>query len=374
MMTTEPIPNAASTVLVVDDVPDNILLLSTLLSPLYNVKVATNGERALKIALSDTPPDLILLDIVMPGISGHEVCIRLKADERSRDIPVIFVTSKDEADDEIQGLALGAVDYLTKPLTPAVVLARVKTHLQLRQAERDRRAALDQQQELNAMRARFVAMTTHEFRTPLTNILSSQELLRHYGARLPEDEKADLLDAIAGNVRRMTRMLDRVLLLGQAEAQMLEFKPKGLDLRALLNTLVGEALAQYPDGPCDVRTDFSPELGGGVYDETLLRHIFGNLLSNAIKYSPGGGEVRFTVRMTAQHIQCEVSDQGIGIPEEAVGRLFESFHRASNVGSIQGTGLGLAIVKSAVDLHGGTITLRTQAGKGSCFVVILPRV
>ena len=117
-----------------------------------------------------------------------------------------------------------------------MVLARVKTHLQLRQAERDRRVALDQQQELNAMRARFVAMTTHEFRTPLTNILSSQQLLRHYGTRLPEDEKADLLDAIASNVRRMTSMLDRVLLLGQAEAQMLEFKPKALDLKALLHT------------------------------------------------------------------------------------------------------------------------------------------
>lgn len=369
---TNPADASAATILLVDDIPDNLLVVIEILDPYYSVKVATNGERALKIAFSGTPPDLILLDIMMPGMSGYDVIVQLKADPRTRDIPVIFVTAKNEIDDEVHGLALGAVDYLTKPLTPALVLARVKTHLQLRHAERERRIALDQQQELNEMRARFVAMTTHELRTPLTSILSTQELLRHYSARLPEEEKADLLGSIANNVRRMILMLDRVLMLNKAEAQMLEFKPQPLDLMALLSDLVAQARAQYLEERCTLVTDFSTVFPVGLYDESLLRHIFSNLLSNAIKYSPQGGEVRFRVFQSQDQAVFEVSDQGIGIPEEALARLFESFHRAANVGDIPGTGLGLAIVKNSVELHGGTIAVQSQLGQGSCFTVSLP--
>lgn len=132
-----PTANAKTTLLVVDDSPDNILLLTAILDPYYRLKVAINGERALKIAFSDPPPDLILLDVMMPGISGYEVCQRLKADAKTQDIPVIFVTAKAESEDEVQGLTLGAVDYLTKPVMPVVVLARVRTHLALNQARRE---------------------------------------------------------------------------------------------------------------------------------------------------------------------------------------------------------------------------------------------
>lgn len=120
------------TVLVVDDTPENIAVLSSLLKGLYRTKIAINGEKALQLAFSDDPPDLILLDIMMPGIDGHEVCRRLKADPRTVDIPVIFLTAKSGVEDEEQGLALGAVDYITKPISPPIVLARVKTHLQLK--------------------------------------------------------------------------------------------------------------------------------------------------------------------------------------------------------------------------------------------------
>jgi putative two-component system response regulator len=120
------------TVLVVDDTPDNLSLMSGLLKDLYKVKVANNGEKALKVAMSDMPPDLILLDIMMPGMDGYEVCERLKAEPRTRSIPVIFLTAKAEVDDEKRGLELGAVDYLTKPVSPPIVMARVKNHLALK--------------------------------------------------------------------------------------------------------------------------------------------------------------------------------------------------------------------------------------------------
>ncbi len=133
-------------ILVVDDTPDNLALMSGLLKDLYMVKVANRGERALKIAQSETPPDLILLDIMMPEMDGYEVCRRLKDDPGTRDIPVLFLTAKSQVEDETMGFALGAVDYITKPISPPIVLSRVKTHLQLKQARdflRDQNAYLE---------------------------------------------------------------------------------------------------------------------------------------------------------------------------------------------------------------------------------------
>lgn len=240
-------------------------------------------------------------------------------------------------------------------------------------SEAEMREALEQQKALNELRSRFVAMTSHEFRTPLAAILTAEELLRHYGDRLPEDERRETLDSISAGVQRMSRMLDRVLLLGRADAQMLEFKPQALDLHALCPQLAAEAKLQDPAGRSELVCDIAPQVPPGLYDEKLLRHIFGNLLSNAIKYSPQGGRVLFQVRPDGDGTTVfRVQDQGIGIPPEEVGHLFESFHRASNVGSIQGTGLGLAIVKNAVERHGGTIAVESRLGLGTTFTVRLP--
>jgi PAS domain S-box-containing protein len=241
-----------------------------------------------------------------------------------------------------------------------------------KKSEAEVREALEQQKALNELRSRFVAMTSHEFRTPLAAILSAEEVLRHYGDRLPPEERVETLDSILNGVRRMTRMMDRVLLLGKADANMLEFEPADVDLPQLCGVLAEEAKAQHPKASCPVAVDVGPGVGRGLYDEKLLRHIFGNLLSNAIKYSPEGGAVRFTVKRDGAETVFEVRDSGIGIPADEVPHLFESFHRASNVGAIQGTGLGLAIVKNAVERHGGRIDLQTKVGEGTTFVVRLP--
>ena len=143
------------TVLIVDDTPENLTLISGLLKPHYRVKVANNGERGLAIAQSDTPPDLILLDIMMPEMDGYEVCRRLKEDATTRDIPVIFLTARNETEDETRGFACGAVDYITKPISPPIVEARVKTHLKLKSVadfQKDKAAYLEQE----------VAKRTHE--------------------------------------------------------------------------------------------------------------------------------------------------------------------------------------------------------------------
>ncbi|TFY99376.1 PAS domain S-box protein [Ramlibacter henchirensis] len=241
-----------------------------------------------------------------------------------------------------------------------------------KKSEAEIREALEQQKALNELRTRFVAMTSHEFRTPLAAILSAEEVLRHYGDRLPQAERIETLDSIADGVQRMSRMMDRVMLLGKADAGMLDFVPGQVDLRALCRQLVEEARRQHPQSRCKVAARWGAGVGRGLYDEKLLRHIFGNLLSNAVKYSPGGGDVDLHVRREAGEMVFEVIDQGIGIPPDEIQHLFGSFHRASNVGQIQGTGLGLAIVKNAVEMHGGRIEVASELGKGSRFTVRLP--
>ncbi len=387
MQATQDMPQRP-TILVVDDTPQNLALMRDLLETDYTVKLAPGGERALKIAQGQAL-DLVLLDIMMPDMDGYEVCRRLKADPATADIPVIFFTAKTETQDEQMGFALGAADYITKPISPPIVLARVKAHLLFKQARDalERRnhedkqrfdSALAQQVELNELKSTFVAMTSHEFRTPLTSILVSQSLLRNYCDRLPEGERNGLLDSIESAVRRMVLMLDQVLTIGRADAQLLSFNPKPMNVSTLCHQLRDEAIAsQAAQGNADAaRVALDMELGDHDHDiladEKLLRHILGNLLSNAIKYSPVSAEAFFRIQHNGHSVSFEVRDRGIGIPAEDLPRLFGDFHRASNVGNIPGTGLGLAIVKRAVESHGGAIQVASQPGGGTCFTVTIP--
>lgn len=242
----------------------------------------------------------------------------------------------------------------------------------LMSAEESTRAALQRQQELNELRSRFVAMTSHEFRTPLAAILSSAELLRYYGERLPGTEKTALLGTIDDNVKRMTQMLDQILLISKAEARMLDFQPRAIDLGELCARLLDDVQLRHADAPSRLRLEFTCNANDRRYDDRLLRHIFDNLLSNAIKYSPRGGDIVFRIGCTPEATEFTVSDQGIGIPAQDIPNLFDSFHRASNVGDIKGTGLGLAIVKASVELHGGSIEVASTPGQGTCFTVSIP--
>ncbi len=241
-------------------------------------------------------------------------------------------------------------------------------------AEEAQRSALQEQTELNAMKSRFIAMASHEFRTPLASIHGSVELLRHYDSRLSATQKHQTLVKIDDAVQRMARMLESVLQMEPASAGQLVFKPAAVALVPLLQNMCNElqlALAAF-NPPVNLVTD--AQLTGQLLwlDETLLHSIFSNLLSNAFKYSPRQTAVTVTVQLNPDQLMLSVSDQGIGIPAADLPQLFGHFHRASNVGLLPGTGLGLSIVKAAVQLHGGQIDVTSQVGVGSCFTVHLP--
>jgi PAS domain S-box-containing protein len=257
-----------------------------------------------------------------------------------------------------------------------------------KQAELETYKALQRERELGDLKSRFISMTSHEFRTPLTTIQSSAELLERYRDRLSQEKQLTHLHRIQTAVERMTQMLDDVLIIGKAESGKLEFQPTPIDVvqfcRHLVEDLQLTAKNQHKinfthQGNCTLAAQGTSEEGSGelshtlpLVDEKLLRHILGNLLSNAIKYSPGNSSVQFNLTCLDDKAIFQIQDQGIGIPPEDLPRLFESFHRARNVGTIQGTGLGLAIVKQCVELHKGEITVASEVGKGTTFTVTLP--
>lgn len=240
-----------------------------------------------------------------------------------------------------------------------------------RRAVEEIRRALDKERELNELKSRFVAMTSHEFRTPLATILSSAELLDRHHERLSAAERHEIFGRIGSGVERMARMLDNVLTIGQAETHAMDFSPARIDLPALCRSLVEEARVHA--GPeHHLEFVFQGESPEAALDEKLLRHALGNLLLNALKYSPRGGRVDFRASLDAGKAVFEIADQGIGIPKEDHARMFDAFHRAANVGNISGTGLGLAIVKKSIDLHGGDIAFESNVGRGTRFIITLP--
>lgn len=241
-------------------------------------------------------------------------------------------------------------------------------------AEQAHKAALQQQTTLNDMKTRFISVTSHEFRTPLASIHGSVELLLHYEDRMPADKKRQILHNIDDAVERMTHMLGNVMQIGRADAGQLQFRPKPLSVNAFCKALVEELQNSMPRQCEKVQLELSlcPPERRYLLDEALIRNIVGNLLSNAVKYSPHGGTVCFSAQESDGAMVMSVTDQGIGIPETDKALLFQSFHRANNVGGIAGTGLGLSIVKEAVNCHRGTIEVHSEEGKGSRFTVMLP--
>lgn len=254
-----------------------------------------------------------------------------------------------------------------------VQLAITRDITERKRVEEEMRKALEREKELNELKSRFVTMTSHEFRTPLSTILSSTELLQHYSARFTEEKKQEHLKRIKTAIHRMVSLLNDVLVIAKVEAGKLELQPAPLDIEKLCQDLIEES-QQISDDTHTINFVKKGERSPAYMDGKLLQHIFSNLLSNAIKYSPQGGTIYFELAYEQDEVIFQVQDSGIGIPPEDVQRLFDSFHRATNVGTIPGTGLGLAIVKNCVDLHEGTITVTSQVGSGTTFIVKLPLI
>jgi PAS domain S-box-containing protein len=242
---------------------------------------------------------------------------------------------------------------------------------QRKHQEQETLKALAQEKELSELKSRFVSTASHEFRTPLATILSSVDLLEHYGHLSTDCEKQQYYQQIRTAIQRMTALMSDVLTLDRSGTGRMELNPKPLNLDGFCRDLVAEIQLSNSEGH-EIDLSLNGPCARAVMDEKILRHVFINLLSNAVKYSPQGGKISFEVSCAERNVVFKVQDQGIGIPPESCLRLFEPFYRAKNVGNIPGTGLGLSIVRQLIELHQGQVDVESQVGVGTIFTVTLP--
>ncbi len=376
-----------ATILVVDDTPDNLILMSALLKDLYRVKIVNSGEKALMVATSEWPPDLILLDIMMPDMDGYEVCQHLKGDPRTMNIPVIFLTAKAEVEDEKKGLELGAVDYITKPISPPIVMARVKSHLALKVMTdqlRDKNEILEQ---AGRMKSEFLANMSHELRTPLNAIIGFSEVLRDglLGDLSPQ-QKEYVNDIFTSGIHLLS-LINDILDLSKVEAgkMTLELEPMQVTdlLQSGLQVVREKAMTHHLHLTNEIENGLDG-LGDIWLDERKAKQILYNLLSNAVKFTPEGGDVHILARRVGveavpggqfdHYLEMAVSDTGIGVSAVDQLRLFQPFTQIDSTLArhYEGTGLGLVMVKRLAELHGGAVAMQSEPGKGSTFTVWLP--
>ncbi len=349
------------TILVVDDNPANLgVLFDALEGAGYRVLINSRGETALEIA-EEVEPDLILLDVMMPGLDGFETCRRLKENTGTQHIPVIFMTALSDIVDEVKGLRLGAVDYITKPIQVDRVLARLRTHLTIRKLQRQLEA---QNVELDA----FAHTVAHDLKNPLGNLVTYAGYLQDAAAELDPAEFAEMVQGIANSAQKAVYIVDELLLLASVRKERVITRP--IVMTEVINQALQrlEIMAQDYQAEITAPQDWPAALGHASW----IEEVWVNYLSNAIKY--GGNPPRIQLGFTPlpDGVVCFwVKDNGSGLDAEAQASLFAEFSRLDKL-RVQGYGLGLSIVQRIVQKLGGRVGVESEPGHGSRFYFTLP--
>lgn len=366
------------TILIVDDNEMNRDLLAGVLERGdYHSMTASDGQAALRL-VREHEIDLVLLDINMPRMSGYEVCEQLKADEHTADIPVIFISALGETDNIVKGFDVGGGDYITKPFKYREVLARVEGQLlmywQKRQIEAMIERERNQHRMLDEMRKQFIGSATHDLKNPIFIISGYMDMLERMPVIVENERAQNYIGAMRRGVTKMNNLVRDMLDLLQLE--------HGVELEKtdyVFSSFVRESVQDMPLRAQEKGVSFAVDVPDDrttiAIDPKRMNRVMDNLVSNAIKYTPEGGSVWVTASLADDKATIEVSDNGLGIPEETLPRLFEPFQRVETEEHMaqEGTGLGLSIVKAIVEQHGGQVSVQSVLGKGSTFRVDLPR-
>ena len=366
-------------ILVVDDNPSGALLLYRLLQQNgYAILTAEDGEQGYNMAVSEHP-DLILLDVAMPGIDGYEVCRMLKADGRTMEIPVIFLTARAETVDKIAGLDAGGVDYITKPFESAEVIARVRTHMELKKIYEEN---LEYYREI--LRSQKMASITtlaggiaHNINNLMGAVMGYADMLHD---RLQYDEKSQLYtEKILKASQRIADLTKNLLMYGRAARSAMET----ISLKEMLGKMVKLYSRAHPNGPrIDLQIPlYVPEIEA---DRNQIFQALSNIFVNAQEATPPGGTVTISVSVGQlpdelhhensgsamdSHAIISISDTGAGMDEEISERIFEPFFTTKQT---VGVGLGLSAASGIIQKHQGAISVDTKKGEGTTFHVYLP--
>ena len=363
-------PNGAIfNILIVDDTPASVQLLASMLREKgYKPRAATNGEAALEAARRLTP-DLILLDVNMPGMNGYELCKRLKADENLKQVPVLFISGVDDPDEKVRAFRCGGVDYVTKPFRIEEVEARVRAHLEISSQKRELQRNYQQLQELEAMRDNLVHMIVHDMRSPLfvLELLLSEIEISLQSLNDPETAK-NHRTALA-NVRKLTGMTNDMLDINRLEQGKMPIGKKMTDLSKIAHAAM-ESMDALAEGKTLLVN--APEPVIASCDPEIVGRVFCNLIGNALKFTPIGGKISIAVGVADGSALASVTDTGPGIPPEFHQKIFEKFGQVEGKQKRMGVGLGLTFCKMAVQAHGGIIGIESELKKGSRFWFTIP--
>lgn len=356
------------TILVVDDNPTNLSLLFECLQEMnYSVLIAQDGESALE-QIQYKVPDLILLDVMMPpGIDGFETCCRLKDNEISKDIPVIFMTALDDTESKVKGFDMGAVDYITKPLKEKEVMARVQAHLVIREQQK-------QLEELNASKDKFFSIIAHDLRGPLSslNVLAqnAEEKLDDYS----QEELKELFELQQTSIENLCNLLENLLTWSKIQQGMLDHYPQHLNLAEVVarNTAF---LTPAAEQKCITLRNLIQEQIVVYADLNMVDTIVRNLLSNALKFTNADGTVGVSATQDETHAEVSVSDTGVGIKGKHLPKLFRIDTKYKHLGTARekGTGLGLILCKEFVEINNGRIWITSKTGEGTTVTFTLPK-
>ncbi|MCP4351073.1 MAG: response regulator [Desulfobacterales bacterium] len=366
-------------ILIVDDEPNNLQLMMQILSGSYQLAFAANGSKALEIA-QKLETDLILLDIMMPDMDGYEVCKRLKADEKTKNIPVIFVTAKDEVDDETRGLELGAIDYITKPVSPSIVKARVKNHLELKLAtekiEKQNKRLEEQNKELvEAARLREDVdnIVRHDLKNPLNAIVVFPNFIREEDL---SEKQTTYLNMIEESGLVMLNMINLSLDLFKMERDIYRFQPAEINILQIIKRVINEAysiahkkrisLNIFVNGVPGNNEDWVSAQG----EELLCYSMLMNLVKNAVEASPKKEQIAISIdNETSDEIMISIRNKG-AVPGEIRDNFFGKYVSS---GKKTGTGLGTYSAKMVAETQGGSICLDTSDETETNVIVSLKR-
>jgi len=378
-------------VLLVDDLPENLRALNALVRADDRVIYqARTGEEALALLLEHEFA-LAIVDVQMPGMDGFELAELMRGTGKTRHIPIVFVSAAGrELNYAFKGYEAGAVDFLYKPLDSEAVKSKVNVFVDLFRQKQEVRQIVEQREatvrELNAvqqeleraveMRDQFMSMVAHELRTPLNTLYLEAQMRKLQLERGNMDHFApeQLERMVARDMRQihaMVRLIDDMLDVSRIRAGKLSIRPGRVDLEALLQRIVGDLSHHAADMQSELRLSIVQPVAG-CWDEFRVEQVIVNLINNALRYG-GGKPVDVRLHADSQNARIEVIDQGVGIPEEVLPKIFEPFERGKMEGMPAGLGLGLYISRQLAEAHGGTLTARSKPGEGATFIFTLPR-
>ena len=340
-------------------------------SPEYQFNNELTVDRVKKNIDEAFKKGAVNFDWIHTTLNGKEIICNVNLNvieldgEKVLQTAMLDVSSERETERQIYELNMNLEEKVEKR-TKELEIANKR----LKKAESDIRASLAKEKELGELKSKFVSMASHEFRTPLTAILSASDIIKRYQDRMTKTEVIGKIDKIQTEIKSLTDILEDFLIIGKSEVGKVEFEAEKMNFKSFCDDFINEI---KDTTELDHNIDYvfeNPEVAD--LDPRLLKHIISNLLNNAIKYSAAGSKIEFHVSAKNGLIKMQFNDNGIGIPEDDLKNIFETFHRASNVGSISGTGLGMAIVKKSVDLHNGQITINSTEGVGTKIEVTIP--